>query len=788
MLRGLPGERLHMLVYSQRLVSLALILFVLCLPAPTQASANSEVTNSSTASTVGSNALFIPVDMPSDSLMTAAGHAPYNIQRTRYARLNFAVLAQAAASQNLGRVFYDSGIILDLFDGLTYTAFNTSIDVRPTGDEGYVWVGTIPDVPFSDVILVVGDGVFSGQIISPVGNYVFSSVSADVVAIHEIEAGSPPGMLADDALIADKSLVSPNRANGTLNQPYSDDGSVIDVMIVYTQNARNRAGSMKAVRANIDNTVMLTNAIYAQGKIDLRLRLVYTAEVNYDDSGGMLQSLLHVRARQGDDDDPDGLMDEVHRWRDQYDADLVALITAGPDGCGIAWVLMAMDDAIWSSNYGFSVTDSMCLMGGTTFQHELGHNLGGAHDRANSGGTHIYDYAYGYQEPNKTFVTIMAYSSGGVCSTPGGSGYCARIARYSSPYQSYNGLKLGSLQPPTNMVRTINNTRAFVANYRQSKTYTLSEFRLISPANDFIATDPALTFEWERHPHADIYKLQITDKSGATVFTRNVSADACDITCKFPAPPAPDWKPPVNKKLKWTVTARKTLNDATYQARPIRTIIPRFLPASIALTSPIANAPITSRFITFEWQDNTRIDQYQIVITDPAKKLKKIGWSPRGNFSCDGTTCSATVDMAAFSTPAPKGTYRWQVLGRRDEAAGSTKSVRRSFMANFYPTPIMLNSPVEAEIVDTKTPTFIWDEADGIEQYRVIVRRVSDGKLYLSPWADTETICVSDVCTLNTLNVPTGALKWEVWGRIPKLSGAAKSLKSGFKVKLIPAP
>lgn len=773
-------------VYLQRLASMALILLLLSITTSASRASKASISANLNDAANGSS-LFFPVDMPADSI-TLAGGAPHNTQRTRYVRLNFGALAQADASQHQGRVFNDSGLVLDLFDGFSYTAYNTSLTARPTGDDGYVWVGTIPDVPYSDVILVVGDAVFSGQIISPEGNYVINSVSADLVAIHEIGASSPPGMITDDALIPDKAPLSAHVTSPSFDQANADDGSVIDIMIVYTQNARQRAGSTKAVRANIDNTVIFTNAIYAQGKVDLRLRLVYTAEVEYGDGDGMLQSLLHLKASRGAGDDPDGFMDEVHNWRDQYGADLVALITAGPDGCGIAWVLMNFDNLIASSAYGFSVTDSMCLMGGNTFQHELGHNMGGAHDRANSHGTHIFDYAYGYQEPAKAFVTIMAYGSGGACSTPGGSGSCAGIARFSSPHQSYNGMQLGSTNPPTNMVKTFNNTRNFVANYRQSKTFTLSKFRLISPPDDFIATDPALTFEWERQPHADSYRLQINDVHGAAVFTRNISADTCDLTCTFTMPSAPEWKPPVNKKLMWTVTARKILNDAIYQAKPSRTIIPRFLPASIAQTSPTSNAPITSQFVTFTWKDNPRIDAYQIVITDPAKKLKKVGWSPRGVFGCDGTMCSALVDMTAFNTPSPKGIYKWQVFGRRDETAGSTKGSKQSFIANFYPTPMTLTSPIAGETLDTTTPTFTWNPVDDLRQYQVIVRKVTTGKQFRSAWVDAETVCAADVCTLNSLTVPTGALEWEVWGRIPQLVGAAKSLKSGFKVKLAPAP
>lgn len=772
--------------FSKRLFETALILLVLSLSSslssPIVTAADAEIPATSFAQVMtGGNALFIPADLPDGVSNTSS--VPRNTVRTRYARLNFGALAQAESSQNLGHVTNDSGLRLDLFDGLSYVAFNTRIEARPTGDSGYVWVGTIPEIPYSDVILVVGEGVFSGQIISTEGSYAFNSIDADLVAIHEIGLGSSQNLIADDVLIPDAPSASTNTAAPSLDGVYLDDGSFIDVMVVYSQNARIYAGSTSEIRAFIDTTVTMTNTSYTNSNLDLRLRLVHTAEVNYDDSRGMFQSLRHVRERVGSPDDPTGLLDHVHELRDQYGADLVAFITNGPDGCGVATLLTSMDDIAHQATLGFSVSEVDCILGGITFAHEIGHNLGGAHDRANSGFSPMFDYAYGYQNPIEGFVTIMSYTTGGSCVN-----YCYYIGRFSSPFQKYNGKSVGSKTPPTNMVKTFNNTRTFVANYRPSKTFTLSKFNLISPADDFIATDPALTFTWERQTQADTFRLHIKDEVGAVVFMKDVPAGACTATCSVTVPGSPTWKPPVNKDLKWTVTARRTLNDAIYQPNPRRTIIPRFLPKNIALYTPTAAAPINNQFITFEWKDDPRIDEYQIIITDPVKKLKKVGWSARDVFGCDGTTCSAPVDMASFNTPAPKGTYKWQVFGRRDETTGSISSAKRDFRANFYPTQITLTTPTQGETADTRTPTFAWNEVEGLTQYRVIVRKVTNGHIYQSPWTNAESICTDSVCTLDTLTLPTGALTWEVWGHIANLAGKATSVKSKFKIRLTPAP
>lgn len=781
--------------FPKRVVGIALLLLALLLTTTANfASSNSTESDFPTAAFIpvaaGGNALFLPAALPDGVSSTA--RAPHNTQRTRYAHLNLTALAQAAASQNLGRVFNDSGITLDLFDGLAYTAFNTSIGARPSGENGYVWVGNIPSVPYADVIFVVGDGVFVGQITSPEGNYAFESVASDLVAIHEIGTGTPHSLIDDDMAIPDDSLAPDTSASPNFDGTQNDDGSVIDVMVVYTQAARIASNGKAGMLAKIDGAVVFSNTIYDASGVNFDLRLVHAREVTYNDGGGMSKSLYQLTAKKGElingnNVDPSGLLDNVHNLRNQYGADLVALITDGPDACGLGWLLLAADNANLRSRYGFSVTEAHCLGANITFPHELGHNMGGFHDRANAPDPEdlapIYPYAYGYQDPDQSFVTVMAYNTGGECPSQWQSGKCPSIGRFSAPDQDYFGDLLGSNSPPTNMVLTLNNTRTFVAQFRAAKM--LQAFDLISPADNFVATDPALTFEWEIQPEADTYKLSIQNEDGIVVFAEDMAAN-CSGTCSFSLPASPTWKPAFNKDLKWTVTARKTSTGGTYQPTPRRTIIADFMPAAIALNTPAADAPITTQVITFEWADDTRIDEYQIIITDPAQKLKKVGWSARGDFGCNGTTCSANVDMASFSTPSQKGAYKWQVFGRRDEATGKTKSVKRGFTANFFPTPITLTTPSAAETVDTKTPTFIWDEVDGIAQYRVIVRKVSNGNLYQSPWTDAATLCVADVCTLNTLTVPTGGLKWEVWGRIPGLAGQAKSAKVGFKVVLAP--
>ena len=101
-------------------------------------------------------------------------------------------------------------------------------------------------------------------------------------------------------------------------------------------------------------------------------------------------------------------MDEVHQLRERYQADLVALVVDNGGGsCGIAYVMANGPRASFASS-AFSVTARDCITN-NTLAHEMGHNMGNAHDRAN-GSSSVYPYSYGYRDEVGKFRTIMAYA------------------------------------------------------------------------------------------------------------------------------------------------------------------------------------------------------------------------------------------------------------------------------------------------------------------------------------------------------------------------------------------
>ena len=240
------------------------------------------------------------------------------------------------------------------------------------------------------------------------------------------------------------------------------DRATIDVAIVYTPAAREEAGDTSTIEAEIDLMLAETNAAYAASGVHQRLVLVGRGEVPYTEASGGVDLDRLV-------DPEDGHMDEAHELREQTGADLVHLIVADSNVCGIAYLPGA-----------FALTVLDC--GGLVLAHEIGHNMGLHHDRFQDlirGGSVDPHPAYGYVNqqifegdapPSSRWVTIMSYID--QCNLI--SARCSRLPRFSNPRQRHDGDPLGiahgegsGLTGPADAVAVLNATGPAVATWRE---------------------------------------------------------------------------------------------------------------------------------------------------------------------------------------------------------------------------------------------------------------------------------------------------------------------------------
>ncbi|UCE60461.1 MAG: hypothetical protein JSU63_01680 [Phycisphaerales bacterium] len=282
----------------------------------------------------------------------------------------------------------------------------------------------------SHQIRYLGDGVHAARQIDE-----DALPSCGVADVHQVR----PGMDSTLPKVGERSC-------------YVDDGSVISVLVVYTPLARDGAGSTASIEALVQLAIDETNVSYEDSLIDQRVSLVHTTEVDYDEAGTYSEMLKHLRVPG------DGHMDQVHELREIYHADLVALIVEDTEYCGIAYLMQSL--SLDFEEWGFSVNARICAATTLSFAHELGHNMGCHHDRANASGPGLYSYSYGYQEPNALFRTVMAYN----CPTG-----CPRVHQFSNPDVLFEGLPtgvpLGDPQEAHNVL-TLNNSALTVANLR----------------------------------------------------------------------------------------------------------------------------------------------------------------------------------------------------------------------------------------------------------------------------------------------------------------------------------
>jgi Metallo-peptidase family M12 len=207
------------------------------------------------------------------------------------------------------------------------------------------------------------------------------------------------------------------------------------------------SNNMATIQGLINLAISETNQAYRNSNIPTRLRLV---KAHYDDSYNDYSNDWEVTLSNLRNNN-DGQLDYVHAMRDQFGADFVSMIVDTGSYCGIGF-----RPTTPTAGDAFSLVQWSCATGYYSFGHELAHNMGCNHDRANSEPPYTGDN-YGYQDPSNAFRSIMSYD----CPTP-----CPRIQYFSNPDIRYNGRPLGNSGADNASV--IRDTLAAHANYRQS--------------------------------------------------------------------------------------------------------------------------------------------------------------------------------------------------------------------------------------------------------------------------------------------------------------------------------
>ena len=272
----------------------------------------------------------------------------------------------------------------------------------------------------------------------------------------------------------------------------------LDVLFVYTSAVKSAYGDHDGVLAKAQEIIAKGNLGFSNSDIDATFNLAHLHEVAYVESNSFFDDLYALS-------DEDGAMDEVFTLRDEWGADLVCLLRSGSEGgtAGLGWILNSETGRQYNS---FSVASIQSSVSSNTFTHEIGHNLGAAHDVDNADvDDGLFPYSYGYRftaTNNQKYRTIMAYSDGD-----------SQINYFSNPLVSYQGTPTG-VSNSTDNAKTLNATVGITAAYEVHQT-PIPSFPITFPGLAFVEGQskivvsnavgtPDLSFQWYEGISGDV--------------------------------------------------------------------------------------------------------------------------------------------------------------------------------------------------------------------------------------------------------------------------------------------
>lgn len=244
--------------------------------------------------------------------------------------------------------------------------------------------------------------------------------------------------------------------------------TVVDVMVLYTPQARARAGGATVLNAEIDLAVAEANLVFENSRANVRVRLVHRGEIDYEESGTITTDLARLRTPN------DGFLDFVPALREQHAADLVCVVTETGSDFGFYGLQGP------SAANAFSVIRWSYLTGDYFFPVVLSFNFGCQLERPYADSVGAFPFSFGY---------TARTDSGWVSSIDAFDG--TRLPYFSSPDIVLGGtndipsFRLGvpdGVPGAANNTKTLNLTAPIVAAFRGPAIVTLPpSVQFISP-------------------------------------------------------------------------------------------------------------------------------------------------------------------------------------------------------------------------------------------------------------------------------------------------------------------
>lgn len=347
----------------------------------------------------------------------------------------------------------EGSVTMQLGSGVTVRAKRTRMEMR--GDTVF-WHGRTADEGMPVNLMWGGDGRFSGTLKHGGRDYVIKTIEGGQYAVIAIDPSKLPpdhpepaapspdaplqGAARDSTMRIDRrgeDRRNLDDAPDTIEKPPAPRPELIgpppppldtsrpveiNVLFAHTSAAASHYRDMRMEL--IDLAVEEANQSFRSSGIgQVRIAVAGTYRVDYEEGkGGLFDHLWNLADRH------DGHMDEIHQIRDETHADIVVLIVDDPDACGLATRVHADADE------AFAVVNHMCAVTSYSIPHEIGHLLGGRHDRAVDDTSRPFPFGHGFVNGNK-WRTIMAYKTS--CNG------CPRLPIWSNPNILIEGERAG---------------------------------------------------------------------------------------------------------------------------------------------------------------------------------------------------------------------------------------------------------------------------------------------------------------------------------------------------------
>ncbi|MEM0993426.1 MAG: M12 family metallo-peptidase [Bacteroidota bacterium] len=295
-------------------------------------------------------------------------------------------------------IFEAASLRIELFDGQDIQF--DQVVLNASGTTFKHWVGNLAGGIGTAAFILNGDRI-SGHFSGDFGNYELYPLDGGVHAFAKLDSEEflPCGNEEAENTQPISPLPEQEKTSNPLKKSADGTECFIRLIVGYTSSAKNNTANNlgRTMNEQIGLAVLESNQGYANSGVESRVELAYSYET---DDNETLFSGTDVNALQSK---TDGKWDEIHGFRDDYDADMVCLVAGSYlFVCGQAFGFDYTNEANM-----FQVSVYNCIVGNYTFAHEFGHNQGCRHDNDNTQSP--FTYARGLNDGTER--TIMAVSS-----------------------------------------------------------------------------------------------------------------------------------------------------------------------------------------------------------------------------------------------------------------------------------------------------------------------------------------------------------------------------------------